>query len=204
MNKNNSFLSVLEYYRKSKGPSEDWNFFNGTRDLDNSFVQFKNNREQDLPDELTYYCSDFVAESIIHKGFIWLNDIRKMNDESEMVFAVEHIANRLSRMKNDSVCHPNLLTVFDESYLDLIDSSIRKGSDAYGGKLILGMSLTEAKDDASMWERYAENGKGVSIHFNSKILSRVITTATLFFPNPLVFEHGLAKICYADENCCCL
>ena len=200
----NSILIALEYYRVTEGTFEDWVNSYGTRSLENTFRYFKHKRENAFPEELFYYCSGFVAENIIGNGFVWLNDIRKMNDESEMVFAIEHLANRLSGMKKQIAYDVNLLEVFEESFLDITNNSIRRDNVPHAGKLILGMSLTHAKDDASMWERYAEKGRGVSVHFSTKKMSRIITSASIFFPNPLPFEHGISKICYAGEDCECL
>jgi len=96
------------------------------------------------------------------------------------------------------------VTVIEKSYKDLTDSSIWKDTLTYNNNLILAMCFTQAIDDAAMWDRYGDSGKGVSIRFNLKKLSRVVMTAGLYFPNPLPFEHGVTCVCYGGENCTCV
>ena len=58
-------------------------------------------RETAWPEEVTYYCSHEVAGSVIGGGFLWMCDVRNMNDESEFVFAArffdEELVLRLRR-----------------------------------------------------------------------------------------------------------
>ena len=204
MNTSNRFIQLLEYYRNSKGTSEDWDTHNGSRDLHNAFVRFQQYKESEFPEKISYYCSELVAKSIIGTGVLWLNDIRNMNDKSEIAFAVEHITTRLTEMKSISSFNDGLVRVIEESFLDLTDSSIWKSATTQNQKLILAMCFTQLKDDAAMWDRYASSGTGVSIEFNLKKLFIALKTAAIYFPNSLTFEHGFAKVCYAGKSCRCL
>jgi len=203
MNLNNRFLSVLEKYRRELESNSSLNSFE-LEYFHNFFVFFQRARESEWPEVISYYCTANVGESVIGKGRMWLNDVRKMNDKTEMTFAVEYIGKELSRIKKNDDAHQGLVTVIEKSYKDLTDSSIWKDTLTYNNNLILAMCFTQAMDDAAMWDRYGDSGKGVSIRFNLKKLSRVVMTAGLYFPNPLPFEHGVTCVCYGGENCTCV
>jgi len=201
---NNRFLRVLERFRTEQESNSYLNSFSWGRDFNNYFAEFQRAKESDWPEVITYYCTSRVADSVIGNGRMWLNDVRKMNDDTEMTFAVDYIQQELFRIKNKTDSNLGLIEVIEESYKDLTDSAIWKDSLTYNSKLILAMCFTEAKDDAAMWDRYADSGKGVAIHFNLNKLSTAVKSAGHFFPNSLAFEHGVTRVCYGGKKCSCL
>lgn len=204
MSKSNRFLTVLDKVRGCSENNNGRSFFEDFSIQHNAFIDFHRSREYNYPKELSYFCDGNVAESIIGNGRLWLNDVRKMNDSTEMTFAIEFLKSKIEQLKNNSNFDKNLAHVIEASFLDLTNSNNWNNTTTYNGKLILAMCFTQAKDDAGMWERYADNGKGVAIHFNLKKLSTAVSSAGIFAPNSSAFETGIVKVCYAGENCTCL
>jgi len=200
----NRYIKVLEKFRSDRDSNTYLSSFSWEMDLQNYFIHFQRSKQSDWPNTLNYYCSSSVANSIIGEGRVWLNDVRKMNDKTEMTFAIDYIQQELSRIKTTNKFHPGLLEAIEESYIDLTDSAIWKDTITYNNKLILAMCLSKSKDDAAMWDRYAEKGKGVFISFNSTKLFAALKTAGHFFPNSNTSEHGIIPICYGDESCNCI
>lgn len=200
----NSFIKVLEKFRSDratntyKGASLWW------EKLANYFIDFQRGKQLEWPETLNYYCSSIVANSIIGDGCMWLNDVKKMNDHSEMTFAVDYLQRELSKIKTIDEIPSGLVDVIEESYIHLTDSTIWKDTTIYNNKLILAMSFSKSKDDAAMWDRYAEKGKGVLISFNSRKLFTAVKTAGHFFPNTNTSECGIVPICYGGEGCNCV
>ncbi len=202
---NNRYISVLEKFRSDKESNIPPRTFSwGTMDLHNYFVEFQKSNEVGWADTLNYYCSSSVANSVIGNGRMWLNDVRKMNDNTEMIFAVDYIQSELSRIKEIEGIQPGLVEAIEKSYSDLTDSTIWKDSNTYNDKLILAMCFSVSKDDAAMWDRYADKGKGAYISFNLRKLFTAVKTAGHFFPNSNTFEHGITQICYGGEDCSCV
>lgn len=46
------------------------------------------------PERLSHYCSSDTAIKIFENCIMWLTDIRKMNDESELLYAIETTKSR--------------------------------------------------------------------------------------------------------------
>lgn len=204
MNSDNHFLSILEQYRAGFSSNNRPFSSLGILELQNLFIAFKKTNEPEWPNTVSYYCSLDVANSIIRGGNIWLNDVRKMNDRTEMTFAVEFIGDAISKIQKDNEFNPGLVSTIKESYIDLTNSSMWNDTIIYNEKLILAMCFSEAKDDAAMWDRYADSGSGISIHFNLKKLATSLVTAGHFFPNTSAFENGITRVCYGGENCNCV
>ena len=201
----NRYTTVLEKFRSDRESNTPLSTFSwGAMDLHNYFIDFQRANESEWSNTLNYYCSSRVANSIIGKGRMWINDVRKMNDKTEMIFAVDYIKEELSRIRTIEGINPGLVKVIEESYTDLTDSAIWKDTITYNSKLILAMCFSESKDDAAMWDRYAEKGKGAFISFNTQKLFTAVKSAGHFFPNSNTFEHGITPICYGGENCCCV
>lgn len=169
----NRYIDTLHEFRKEQElyqypVDETLGYFS----MENSFIGFKRLRENSLPETLNYYCNPDVAKSIIDGGILWLNNVRKMNDSSEMNFAIEYLSKRIETL-NSTNTHPEIIKAINSSVNSLSDRQKWKETEIYGGKIIMAMCFSELNDAVEMWDRYANSG--VSIQFNSKKLSRVVT-----------------------------
>lgn len=200
----NRFIKVLEKFRSDRETNTYRESSLRGVQLENYFIHFQRGKQSEWPKTLNYYCSSIVARSIIGNGRMWLNDVRKMNDYTEMNFAVDYIQQKLSRIKTIDEIPSGLVDVVEESYINLTDSAIWKDTTIYNNKLILAMCFSKSKDDAAMWDRYAEKGKGVLISFNSRKLFNAVKAAGHFFPNTNTSECGIVPICYGGEKCNCV
>lgn len=197
----NRYIATLHEFRKEREihqPPANENF--GYFSMENSFIRFKQFKEEFYPKILNYYCNPSVAKSIIDGGTLWLNNVRKMNDSTEMNFAIEYLSNRIKKL-NASNCPPEIVKAINVSVDGLSQCEKWKETEIYGGKIVMAMCLSNLNDDAGMWERYGESG--VSIQFNSKKLSTAVTSASHFFPSSGSYEHGVAEICYQGDTCDC-
>jgi hypothetical protein len=85
----NRYIDTLHEFRKKQELYQyAVNEIFGYSSMENSFIQFKQLREHSLPETLNYYCNPDVAKNIIDGGTLWLNNVRKMNDSTEMNFPI--------------------------------------------------------------------------------------------------------------------
>lgn len=197
----NRYIATLDKFRKERELHRyPTNETLGYSAMENSFIRFRRFKEESFPELLNYYCNPNVAKSIIDGGTLWLNNVRKMNDSTEMNFAIEYLSNRVKEL-NSSNFPPEIVKAINVSVDGLSHCKEWKETEIYGGKIVMAMCLSKLNDDAGMWERYGKSG--VSIQFNSNKLSTAVTSASHFFPSSGAYEHGVAKICYEGDTCDC-
>lgn len=195
----NRYIAMLEAIRSPPPTAGPLGF--GMIESHNTFHHFLSMREQDWPEQVTYYCSGQVASSIVGNGFLWMCDVRNMNDESEFLFASRLFDDELRRLRLQGIVPDGLLNALADSKREFVASA----NDAvFNDKLVLAMCTSALPDDAAMWDRYGEAGEGVGIRFHLPKLATAVSTASHFVPNSNRFDTGIVKVCYPDPACGCL
>ena len=88
----NRYIHTLNEFRKEQKLYQyPVNKTPGYFSMENSFIRFRQYKENSFPEVLNYYCNPNVAKSIFDGGTLWLNNVRKMNDSTEMNFAIEYL-----------------------------------------------------------------------------------------------------------------
>ena len=113
-------------------------------------------------DALLYYYTKFpTMKNIIENGKLWLCNTQLMNDKSEMSHYIKCIEEAvLAAGKIDDDDRKRIEEVFKDQ-LNKIDEH-----------LTYCMCMSKNRDDAAQWERYADNGQGVCIIFDSDKLKQ--------------------------------
>ena len=112
-----------------------------------------------------YHYTDFSALKgiLIDKGFR-LCRTDKMNDKREMKNFIELVEISLKNRFQGDV---SVIKKIDEKFRE--EKAARKKDIAYIA------SFSACEDDASQWERYGNNGKGVSVAVDVKILKSIVS-----------------------------
>ena len=125
-----------------------------------------------------YHYTDFNAmRGIIINGEIWLWNLRRMNDSQEMEYFVKELKAAVKK-QIDSADYKKLDDLFAENLKDFSSLS------SYAA------CFSEYSDDAAQWARYAKNGSGVCIAFNSQMLS-------------VIGDIGHAPLCKVNYSSSC-
>ena len=109
---------------------------------------------KDLPDKIYHYTSLEALCSIVENQEFWLGDSRQMNDYNEALELLKPL-NTLLNQDND---------LYGKE--DNVNIITKRAKDALTKTPIYIASFTALNDDASQWERYAQNATGVSIEFD--------------------------------------
>lgn len=205
----NRFEAAIHAFRSNQAHLKERGFSNDANKLDwmelsNAVVHVGNSHAMHLDEHLTYYCTTDVAEKIIGGGFLWLTDIHKMNDTSELDFATKYLLERCRKLASKSTTD-SVLRVLYESITHWIDSPTEwNDTKIYSNKLILAMCLSSHSDELTMWREYGDKGHGAAIHFHARGLHRAVRSASQFNVGSGSSEMGLVKVCYPDPVCDCL
>ena len=109
---------------------------------------------KDLPAKIYHYTSLEALCSIVENQEFWLGDSRQMNDYNEALELLKPL-NTLLNQDND-------LYVKE----DKVNIITKRAKEALTKTPLYIASFTALNDDASQWERYAQNATGVSIEFD--------------------------------------
>lgn len=113
-----------------------------------------------MPEKLYHYTDFNAMRGIITNGEIWLWNLRRMNDSQEMQYFVNELKTAIKKL-TAAENHKVMEEVFKENLKDFSSLS------SYAA------CFSEYADDAAQWSRYAKNGMGVCIAFNTKLLSQI-------------------------------
>ncbi len=117
--------------------------------------------EQCIGKELHYYCSINALEGIIFKHEIWLRPTNKMNDRLESLFYFNQLYDKLSRITSPIEEH-TCEEIFEEIML--------KPYMYYP----YAMCFSREEDNAAQWERYADDGSGFCVVFDTLKLMELL------------------------------
>ena len=155
------------------------------------------------PDFLSHYCPAETAIKIFENCIMWLTDIRKMNDESELHYAIDSLRTGLHRVIINDPLYNQFTNIVLQDLNNLLGQQ-ESVTDSVRNKIIMATCFSIHHGDANMWRLYGGNASGVEIRFNSEILSKTAGYFGRFIPNAGSYETGLVEVCYSGESCNCL
>ena len=128
--------------------------------------------------ERLYHYTDFNAmRGIITNGEIWLWNLRRMNDSQEMEYFIRELKASVKKLLSEQDGE-RVEKIFSQNLRDFNKLS------SYAA------CFSEYADDAAQWSRYAKQGMGVCIAFNTSLLSRI-------------GEAGHAPLCKVNYSSSC-
>ena len=142
--------------------------------------------EQGIGKELHYYCSIDALEGIILRNEIWLRPTNKMNDRQESLFYF--------RQLYDKLCE--ITSPIEEVTCEEIFEEIMVKPYMY---YPYAMCFSHEEDNAAQWERYADNGYGFCVVFDTLKLMELLDNtgvmiAAVNYGNVDWSNHGLLNL----------
>lgn len=159
------------------------------------------------PEWLSHYCSADTAIKLFEHCIMWLTDVRKMNDDSELLYAIESLKSGLKRLSIDNPIYKEFPQIVLQDLSSLLGSSAEQQESATASlrnKIVMATCFSIHDDDANMWKLYGDKATGVEIRFNSEVLSKTARNYGHFIPNAGSYETGFVKVCYSGASCECL
>jgi hypothetical protein len=153
---------------------------------------YQENLESQKPPPIIYHYTDDVGlRGILETGQLWLSDIFKLNDPSELNHGFSHAINVLNSLvanhAPESKAFAKQLTGFAE----------QKG--IQGSAHFFVCSFSSCGDDLGQWRAYADNGRGYALGFDAMVLEKGLTKGETSVPN--VHSYAAAfPISYKDHE----
>ena len=111
---------------------------------------------------LYHYCSTETFFNIIKNAKLWLSDIEKSNDYKACVACRELINEKIEKYLYD-----------DKQSLEIWKTWYKNGVESNYATRTFGVCFSESEDQLSQWRGYAQNGKGLAIGFDKRILEKL-------------------------------
>ncbi len=124
---------------------------------------------KDVPEILYHYCNIDTFMKIIEKKTIRLSNIFKMNDYSEVKHVLKYLLPALKEKYRENPFPFEFKMIKNEQAFDQIVLCIEKEIDKVKYISYIA-SFSDSEDDLEQWNRYGDNGKGVAIGYDGKIL----------------------------------
>lgn len=125
-------------------------------------------------ESLYYYTSLSTLVSFINNQELWLTSVLEMNDAAEAINYLKNAEEVLNKKCNN---HKKVKEELEAVKVHIFTQQL------------FAMCFSQNEDEASQWERYADNGRGVCIEFNCCNLSDLLRYCNL----------GLHKISYNND-----
>lgn len=142
-----------------------------------------------------HYCSLDTFNLIINNKTLRVSDISKSNDSEELKWISNNISNTVIEtiLKNKVLCQKYNI---DNDKISFIKSRIKSTTDSVfvnnsRNMLSLVCCFSEMGDLLSQWRGYANDGNGISIGFNKKILMSL---------NSYFFTYNFQKVEYDTKK----
>ena len=136
---------------------------------------------------LYHYTSFKALEGIINTKELWMGNIHYMNDRKEVLHFFECLQKEIEKDLPDKKKE--------------IEQLFKKQNEKYNGKTAYIFSLSNVKDDASQWDRYANGGRGVCIKINAAKLveiieknSKIMTLQNIYYSSNMSSHQSKALI----------
>lgn len=122
--------------------------------------------DQETPELIYHYTDHDGLQGILKSGELWLTDILKLNDPSEIKFGIDHAVSVLEHAAANA----------DKGARDFVKrfSATLQGNWSQVAKFY-SLSFTEAEDDLDQWRAYASDGKGYVLAFDGKAIDKAFT-----------------------------
>ncbi len=146
----------------------------------------------DVPETLYHYCSIDTFMKIIENKTIRLSNIFKMNDYSEVMHVLDFLSYILvEEYGNKPFIFPFPYKGIDnKNAFDLIVSDIKKSINEVRFLSYIAC-FSEPEEALGQWNRYGNDGKGVAICYDGKMLYKIAKKCSV----------DTYKVNYSDEDC---
>ena len=123
-----------------------------------------------------HYCSINAFYLIMQNKCIRLSDLNKTNDYMEKRWSKKYIQEVLKEELNNYNINLNLKDYYinneaNKSYLEYYNEEMNKV--LFDNRPILSTCFSEEKDKLSQWRAYGQDGEGLSIGFDFKVIKQV-------------------------------
>jgi hypothetical protein len=144
-----------------------------------AFVKTVTSRKR--PDHIYHYTDDAGLKGILEHGTLWLTDICRLNDPSELDHGFKIGIKELEKMvigrPRECQEFSKILASVTEDH-DLTDDRKIQGSARY-----FVCSFSSCGDDLGQWRAYAANGSGFALEFDAAVLEDGFTHNRSTEPN---------------------
>jgi Protein of unknown function (DUF2971) len=114
------------------------------------------------PPVIYHYTNDAGLRGILESGKLWLTDIFNLNDPSELTHGFSHAVSILSKKAADG--HRST-KVFAQAF----EKIWTQGGLQASAHFFVG-SFSSSGDELGQWRAYADNGRGYTLGFDTKVL----------------------------------
>lgn len=126
------------------------------------------NRIGKYGNQVYHYTSFDVFYKMVTRDEFWLGNLSGMNDKEEMF----HFISLLEKYTYDNLSREGMYAC--SAFFERLRARTKRES-------FFAMSFSTAEEDASMWDRYGNRGKGVCLAFNTSRILELTSGTTLFF-----------------------
>ena len=154
-----------------------------------AFVKTVSSRKR--PDRIYHYTDDAGLKGILEHGTLWLTDICRLNDPSELdhgfKIGIEELKKAMIGCKRECQEFSRILT------------SVTEDRGIQGSAHYFVCSFSSCGDDLGQWRAYAANGSGFALEFDSAPLEHGFTHNRSTAPN--AEDHAVSfPITYKDAK----
>jgi hypothetical protein len=119
------------------------------------------------PPIIYHYTNDAGLRGILENGTLWLTDIFDLNDPSELSHGFSHAVSILSNKAADG---HRWTKVFAQAF-EKFRGELQASAHFFVG------SFSSVEDDLGQWRAYADNGRGYTLGFDTKMLETAFVAA---------------------------
>jgi len=149
-------------------------------------------KKLNLPLKIYHYTTIDTLINILENKELWLCDMLHMNDKNEINYFLDMLFNAVEE-------RPSLSGTIIENLTSKLIELKNQARRILAENLAYIMSFTPNKNDAAQWERYADNGRGCCIEFDTNELLEIIYpsggTITL---HPVYYADDIRKHEHVD------
>ena len=136
--------------------------------------------KKEKSDIIYHYCTLQGFLGIIQNASLWMSDISKSNDDLECIYGRNQIKHRIEQ---EIEANMEAMHEWEMGY--------EMNSDMHDSMLTYFACFSEKEDCLSQWRGYADDGKGMAIGFNKKVLEQLVKLEN--------YNLRFAKVIY-DKN----
>ncbi len=127
-----------------------------------------------------HYCSMETFQKIIENRTLRFSDITKSNDSQEIIWIVNFIVSALTKEYEKQSEEFKGKCPLEKVIKRQTTLFVNRYWGEYSPYTYFVSCFSDEKNSLNMWERYADNGKGVAIGFNDLYLENLVGTSDCF------------------------
>jgi Protein of unknown function (DUF2971) len=137
------------------------------------------------PPIIYHYTNDAGLRGILENGTLWLTDIFDLNDPSELSHGFSHAVSILSNKAADG---HRWTKVFAQAF-EKFRGELQASAHFFVG------SFSSVEDDLGQWRAYADNGRGYTLGFDTKMLETAFVAA-----GDISYSNNTFPVTYDDAQ----